>query len=176
MWIAAVRLSRRRTWYISWATMAASCAAERRSLMFSGSRSTGRKMPKTPGSSRRGEERTGTPASSLDLRRGANRGPDLPPPARPETSDGQKSAQPDGNQDHRHQMAGVRGSRGRCAEIVPAVADAVCGKGSVICSITAAKRRALDGSRKRRCEAIPRQQSASENGIRNFTEAIIHTQ
>src|SRR5579863_10111317 len=56
MWIAAMRLSRWRTWQSSCAMTACNCAGVRRSVIPSGSKRMGRKTPKTPGSMRVGEE------------------------------------------------------------------------------------------------------------------------
>jgi hypothetical protein len=53
--------------------------------------------------------------------------------------------------------------------------DAVCEKGSVICSMTAASAGCSRGTAKAVRSHSPAAIS-SENGIRNFTDAIIHTQ
>ena len=59
MCTAAVRLSRRRRWPISWARMASISDGPRRSGRVSGTTSTGRKNPIRPGSISEGEARTG---------------------------------------------------------------------------------------------------------------------
>ena len=64
MWIAAVRLSRRRTWQTSCATTAANWSAVRYDRSPSGSRITGRRRPTTPGSSTVGAVRISMPAGT----------------------------------------------------------------------------------------------------------------
>lgn len=60
----AVRLSRKRTWRSSWARMASNWCGVKLSRMPSGSRSTGRKTPNTPGSRTEGEEKAATDSCS----------------------------------------------------------------------------------------------------------------
>ena len=62
---AKVRLSRRRTWHISCATIALNCSGVSRCKIPSGNNSTGRKIPKMPGSIGPGDESTGTSISKL---------------------------------------------------------------------------------------------------------------
>jgi len=64
MCIAAVRLSRRRTWHISCARTASNWAGVRRSVMPWGSNRTGLRIPNTPGSISTGEDITGIGRSS----------------------------------------------------------------------------------------------------------------
>src|SRR5688572_4186994 len=62
MCIAAVRLSRRRTWQTSWARTAANWSAVRYDSIPAGRRITGRRRPTTPGSSTVGAVRISIPA------------------------------------------------------------------------------------------------------------------
>src|SRR5436190_24318350 len=63
MWIAEVKLSRRRTWHSSCAKTASSWCGVRHFSIPSGKSRIGRKNPTTPGSRKPGEERTSTGAT-----------------------------------------------------------------------------------------------------------------